>query len=135
MNSLNSFRMLSEVLCGETSLSHSLAEDYYLILSSEIDCSALILAFETLLAQSDNDNIEAILKTQLAENITLREGAKKIIKLWYFGRAKNILEMRSERHYYHYEALIWKTLHAHPPGLSGGYFGHWAYQPELQHGN
>jgi hypothetical protein len=30
----------------------------------------------------------------------------------------------------YYAGLIWKTIRAHPIGLSGGYFGHWKYEPE-----
>ena len=30
----------------------------------------------------------------------------------------------------HFEALMWRVLQAHPPALSGGYFGHWHYPPE-----
>lgn len=30
----------------------------------------------------------------------------------------------------YYSALLWKTIRAHPPGLTGGYYGHWKYEPE-----
>ena len=30
----------------------------------------------------------------------------------------------------HFEALMWRVIQAHPPALSGGYFGHWHYSPE-----
>lgn len=30
----------------------------------------------------------------------------------------------------HFEAVMWRVIQAHPPGLSGGYFGHWHYPPE-----
>lgn len=30
----------------------------------------------------------------------------------------------------HFESLMWRAVGAHPPGLSGGYFGHWHYPPE-----
>ena len=30
----------------------------------------------------------------------------------------------------HFQALIWRVIQAHPPALSGGYFGHWHYPPE-----
>jgi hypothetical protein len=29
-----------------------------------------------------------------------------------------------------YESLVWRAIQAHPPGLSGGYFGQWHYRPE-----
>lgn len=33
----------------------------------------------------------------------------------------------------HFESLMWRAALAHPPGLSGGYFGHWHYPPEDRH--
>ena len=30
----------------------------------------------------------------------------------------------------HFESLMWRAVQAHPPALSGGYFGHWHYPPE-----
>jgi hypothetical protein len=30
----------------------------------------------------------------------------------------------------YFEAVLWRVILAHPPGLSGGYFGHWHYPPE-----
>lgn len=36
-------------------------------------------------------------------------------------------ELRPE---HHFEALIWRVVQAHPPALSGGYYGHWHYPPE-----
>lgn len=29
-----------------------------------------------------------------------------------------------------FESVLWRVIQAHPPGLSGGYFGHWHYPPE-----
>jgi hypothetical protein len=33
----------------------------------------------------------------------------------------------------YFEAVLWRVVQAHPPGLSGGYFGHWRYPPEDVH--
>jgi hypothetical protein len=33
----------------------------------------------------------------------------------------------------YFESLIWRVIQAHPPALSGGYFGHWFYPPEDLH--
>jgi hypothetical protein len=30
----------------------------------------------------------------------------------------------------YFGALLWPVIGAHPPGLSGGYFGHWRYLPD-----
>lgn len=34
----------------------------------------------------------------------------------------------------YFESVIWRVIQAHPPALSGGYFGHWYYAPEDAHG-
>ena len=33
----------------------------------------------------------------------------------------------------HFEALVWRVIQAHAPGLSGGYYGQWHYAPEDRH--
>ena len=30
----------------------------------------------------------------------------------------------------YYSGLIWRAIRAHPLALSGGYYGHWKYEPE-----
>jgi hypothetical protein len=30
----------------------------------------------------------------------------------------------------YFSGLAWQIIGAHPPGLSGGYFGHWRYRPD-----
>lgn len=30
----------------------------------------------------------------------------------------------------YFEAAVWRVIQAHPPALSGGYFGYWHYPPE-----
>lgn len=57
---------------------------------------------------------------------------KEIILLWYTGFPSNesltkIAKVGLEGYF---ESLLWKVIRAHPPGLSGGYFGHWHYPPE-----
>jgi len=37
-------------------------------------------------------------------------------------------KINSEADYF--ESVIWRAIHAHPPALTGGYFGHWKYPPE-----
>ena len=31
---------------------------------------------------------------------------------------------------HYFAGLFWRVIEAHPPGLSGGYFGHWTYPPD-----
>ncbi len=32
----------------------------------------------------------------------------------------------------YFQGRLWDYLKAHPLGISGGYFGHWSYPPELR---
>lgn len=36
--------------------------------------------------------------------------------------------VQSEEDYF--ESVLWRAIYAHPPALTGGYFGHWHYPPE-----
>ena len=39
-------------------------------------------------------------------------------------------DLRSNNELDYFEAAVWRVIQAHPPALSGGYFGHWHYPPE-----
>jgi hypothetical protein len=34
----------------------------------------------------------------------------------------------------YFESVVWRVIYAHPRGLTGGYFGHWHYPPEVLDG-
>lgn len=61
----------------------------------------------------------------------LRASARRIIILWYLGELVNekdeTLQGLPEDNF---RGLMWEMIHAHPLGLSGGYFGYWKYPPE-----
>lgn len=118
-------------LCAETELSTSLSDDYYDILSSDINFIPLLKAFEKVLNSTPSDLIIEI-QNQLLTNTDYKLLIKEIIKLWYLGKTerKGINELKGKNHYFHNEALVWKVLHTHPTGLTGGYFGYWSYKPE-----
>jgi hypothetical protein len=48
-------------------------------------------------------------------------------------------ELEAKKHYRtedptdYFEAVLWRVIQAHPPALSGAYFGHWHYPPEDAH--
>lgn len=52
--------------------------------------------------------------------------------LWYAGRlppeGKDEAPFPTEAAYF--GGLLWRVVGAHPPGLSGGYTGHWRYAPD-----
>ena len=58
---------------------------------------------------------------------------RQIVLLWYTGftfsaDGRSALTTTTAEAYF--EGLLWRAIRAHPPGLSGGYFGHWRYGPE-----
>lgn len=124
------FRQLSIILCGDESLSPSLSEEYFDVLASDPSLILILEAYQKIVSNNPVDIFSEI-QTKLLVTDTNKEMAKKIIKLWYLGRTENSKDsLKGKNHYFHYEALIWKVLHAHPTGLTGGYFGYWAYKPE-----
>lgn len=57
---------------------------------------------------------------------------KEILILWYTGfpsSGRNVKGLNFSTASY-YEALLWRAIRAHPPGVPGEYFGHWHYLPE-----
>jgi hypothetical protein len=58
--------------------------------------------------------------------------AREIIVLWFtsafFSEDGKTSTFDTPAQYF--SALMWSAMHAHPPGLSGGYFGHWKYPPD-----
>jgi hypothetical protein len=57
--------------------------------------------------------------------------AQQITLLWYTSafEAGGGWQFGTPRQYF--GALMWPIIGAHPPALSGGYFGYWKYPPEL----
>jgi hypothetical protein len=56
--------------------------------------------------------------------------AHQVIFLWYTS-ALNLADkwLFGEPDEY-FKSQLWRVIRAHPPALSGGYFGHWSYLPE-----
>src|SRR5690349_13269070 len=93
-------------------------------------------------------DLEEGVRQQIINNETLSPVARQIIYLWYTSAllvrsvkpdmAVNLetgrpdtgttLQFGSPEQYF--RGLIWSVIRAHPPALSGGYFGYWRYPPE-----
>jgi hypothetical protein len=71
---------------------------------------------------------------KMVANAALRPTLCQIILLWYTSALRDsesdplVLRYGSEQAYF--GGLVWRVIGAHPPGLSGGYFGHWRYRPD-----
>lgn len=76
----------------------------------------------------------AEVQRKLVADAALRPTLCQIVLLWYTSALRDsesdpsVLRYGSEQEYF--GGLVWRILGAHPPGLSGGYFGHWRYRPD-----
>lgn len=131
------FLELSEKLTGVTRLPPDLAGEYEERLrqegmSKELDL--LLQAYETLGDAARLD--QKSLATALFGDSGLRTVAQQLIILWYSSAlVENLGQAGSPRlkfgkPQHHFRSLLWEVIEAHPPALSGGYFGYWRYAPE-----
>ncbi|MBD1895504.1 sugar dehydrogenase complex small subunit [Coleofasciculus sp. FACHB-129] len=130
---LDDFVALSSVLTGEHKLDRNLADQYMQrVLQEPVgnQLENLLKLFYEI--QSEGDDIVGKIRKQIIENSTLGPLAKQIIILWYtsgFPEADGkTWRFGSPEGYF--SSLMWSIIQAHPPGLSGGYFGHWKYPPD-----
>jgi hypothetical protein len=129
MVSLSQFIGLSEALTGEAPLDERLAGEYLERLKQAPEAVALpqlVAAFEQALAGEDS---EAAITERVFGNDELRGLAGVIVLLWYLGEIHGSKPAGGHPEHY-FQGLFWKIVHAHPPALSGGYSGYWAYPPE-----
>jgi hypothetical protein len=130
MVSLNQFVALSEALTGEAPLDANLAGEYLQRVREAPEAAALprlVGAFEQAVA-AGGDTDAAIKERVLAED-DLRALVAVIVLLWYLGEIHGSKPAGGHPEHY-FRGLFWRIVHAHPPALSGGYSGYWAYPPE-----
>ncbi len=127
-----SFLELSQILTGFNNLDAKIAEVYYKELHT-LNGSALDLllaAFDSKVKNQPGD-AEALVRTNLWSDPTFKSVCQSIILAWYNSFivvGGNTVWVAPPELYY--EALLWKAVEAHPPAISGGYFGYWRYAPE-----
>ena len=124
------FLALSKDLVGDPDLDPRLAASLLDRLVTAADTSTLS-RLHTVAATLPHDPAarQTAISSQIMADDELRKLAKTIIVLWYTGDLVNThtTDMPAE-HYF--SGQIWPVARAHPPGLSGGYFGHWTYPPD-----
>lgn len=132
------FLALSRILTGVDNLDAELGRQYLDRLNSS--------PFNPLLSQilkrfqgfrDEPDAVEQV-KKQIVANDSLRPTVCQIILLWYTSTvhdnlgmnpsASPVMRFGTQEEYF--SGLAWTIIGAHPPGLSGGYFGHWRYRPD-----
>jgi hypothetical protein len=128
--SLNQFVRLSEALTGEAPLDEALAGEYLQRLNDAPEAKALptlVAEFEQLVAAGGD--VDGAAKERILGNDDLRALAVVIVLLWYLGEIHGSESIGGHPEHW-FRGLFWKIVHAHPPALSGGYSGYWAYPPE-----
>jgi hypothetical protein len=132
------FLALSRILTGVDDLDADLGRQYLDRLNSS--------PFNPLLSQilkrfqgfrEEADVVEQV-KKQIVADDSLRPTVCQIILLWYTSTVQDNLGMnppvapvmRFGTQEEYFSGLAWTIIGAHPPGLSGGYFGHWRYRPD-----
>jgi hypothetical protein len=129
MNSAQ-FHQLSLGLLGEPSLDAGRAEGLlqrFLPAADREDLDRLTVVADGL--PLDPEEREKAIRSKIMADPDLRALAKTIIVLWYTGDLLGATASPPTEDQY-FAALMWPVARAHPPGLSGGYFGHWAYPPD-----
>ncbi|MFI5161380.1 MAG: sugar dehydrogenase complex small subunit [Sphingobacteriales bacterium] len=128
----NSFLKLSKILTGFNNLDAKIAEVYYQELHSLNGSSLdlLLAAFDAKVRDQPGDP-EALVRTNLWSDPTYKSVCQSIILAWYnasIAVGGNTVWVAPPELYF--DALLWKAVEAHPPAISGGYFGYWRYAPE-----
>lgn len=132
------FLALSRILTGVDNLDADLGRQYLDRLNSSpfnLFLGQILKRFREL---KDKPDVLDQLKKQIVGNDSLRPTVCQIVLLWYTSTMQDNLGMQppttpmmrfgTQEEYF--SGLAWTIIGVHPPGLSGGYFGHWRYRPD-----
>lgn len=128
------FLALSAHLIGQTMLPPDLAPEYLrrirgLGAAATAGLAELLETFRAII--SSGEEIDAAIRERIFGDARVRTMARRIIILWYLGELVDDSDKAVPGHEkHHFRGLMWEMIHAHPLGLSGGYFGYWKYPPE-----
>ena len=131
---LSSFMSLSSAVTGVSELDQGLGVTYLARLraSYEPATTSCLAEFLTIAGQSTPENAAR----QLLDDDAFRPILCQIALLWFTSTLQDPKAQTSppplvygdQEEYF--SGLAWEIIGAHPPGLSGGYFGHWRYRPD-----
>jgi len=131
---LQDFLALSRILTGVENLDAELGRQYLDRLTSTPFDPALRRILEQFGQFKADANTTDRVKKQILSDDTLRTTICQIILLWYtstlWDNVTTPIALRYGTQEEYFSGLAWTIMGAHPPGLSGGYFGHWRYRPE-----
>ena len=138
---LDDFMALSRVLTGVDDLDVNLGRQYLDRLASSPFQPQLDEIVERFRGLKKGEKLVEKVKVKIVEVDRLRSTVCQIILLWYTSTVQDNLGMdppapslsfRYGTPEEYFSGMAWKIIGAHPPGLSGGYFGHWRYRPQGQ---
>lgn len=127
------FLEASRLVTGYSDIGGALEHTYAAVMTSRPDWAGelgeLLAAVDEVTA---NANPEAALMAIIEQRPEVGRAARRLVHLWYTGRlpSENKVEAPFVSEEAYFGGLIWRAARAHPPGLSGGYFGHWRYAPD-----
>ena len=130
---------LSRILTGVDDLDVKLGGQYLKRLNSGAFQAKLQEVLDKFHGLRKGDTLVKQVKEKIVAVEDLRAIACQIILLWYTSQIQDNLDLKNppasasfsygtQEEYF--SGLAWQIIGAHPPGLSGGYFGHWRYRPD-----
>jgi len=135
---LTDFIALSEAITGFSTLDRSLAADYLRRFASHPRTSlvlpAMIRAFQDI-APHQQPISDHVLRAKLLKDDALKFGTQQLVYLWYLS-ALAIPNEKGELVWIYDEVeqfengLLWKSVHAHAPMVTGGPHKYWKNKPQ-----
>jgi hypothetical protein len=133
-STLDDFLALSRILTGVPILEAGLAGQYLDRLNSGPLQPAMATILQRFRDIPPGPGAADLVKKKIVADDGLRPVVSQIILLWYTSALRDSqsasLALRFGTQDAYFSGLVWTIIGAHPPGLSGGYFGHWRYAPE-----
>ena len=131
---LKDFLALSRILTGVEDLDEELGRQYLDRLASSPCDPFLRQILDHFRGFRDDENVAERVKQEILGDGKLRPTVCQIILLWYTSAMRDsesaTLALRYGTQEAYFSGLVWNIIGAHPPGLSGDYFGHWRYPSE-----
>ena len=129
-DALAGFVALSRYLTG-ADIASDLAAAYLARVKAErfgTRIEPLIALFRSL--ERSSTDLESDVRSQIIQSSEHGPLAQQVMLLWYTSAFEDSSQWKFGTPDQHFRALIWPVIGAHPPALSGGYFGYWKYPPE-----
>jgi hypothetical protein len=131
---LEQFLALSRILTGVDALDPALGSQYLdRLLSSPLEPSVRLI-LKRFHALKSEAGLAGQVQKKIVGDDELRPTVCQMVLLWYTSALRDnqspAIALRYGTQEEYFSGLAWRIMGAHPPGLSGGYFGHWRYRPD-----